>query len=71
LGQAPALLLVVRTKELESGINKSRKRLQKLSRKRIEAGKDIKTELFFIDLVRRVEKLGDYCYDISNTLGGL
>jgi phosphate:Na+ symporter len=57
-----------RTRELETEINKSQKKLQKLSRKRIEAGRDVKTELFFIDLVRRIEKLGDYCFDISNTL---
>jgi len=60
--------LTSRTKELEAEINKSQKRLQKLSRKRIEAGRDVKTELFFIDLVRRIEKLGDYCFDISNAL---
>jgi len=71
LGQSPAIELVARSRELEEEINKSRKKLQKLSRKRIEAGKDVKTELFFIDLVRRIEKLGDYCFDISNTLGKL
>ena len=69
LGQNPTLKLAIQTKKLEGRINKSRKQLQKLSRKRIEAGKDLKTELFFIDLVRRIEKLGDYCYDISTILG--
>jgi phosphate:Na+ symporter len=55
-------------RELEDAIDQSRDRLRKLGRKRIEAGKDVKTELLFIDLVRRIEKLGDYCYDISNGL---
>jgi len=68
LAQNPAKGLGIRTRELEKDINKSRKKLQKLSRKRIEAGKDVKTELFFFDLVRRIEKLGDYCYDISSVL---
>jgi phosphate:Na+ symporter len=68
LGQNPTLQSIFHTRKLESDINKARKDLQKLSRKRIEAGRDVKTELFFIDLVRRIEKLGDYCYDISNTL---
>ena len=68
LGQSPAADMSVRTRELETDINKSRKRLQRLGRKHIEAGKDIKTELFFIDLVRRIEKIGDYCYDISRVL---
>ena len=69
MGQSPAAELTAQSREMEKRINKSRKKLQKLSRKRIEAGKDVKTELFFIDLVRRIEKLGDYCYDISSTLG--
>jgi phosphate:Na+ symporter len=51
--------------ELENSIDKNRSKLQKLSRKRIEAGKDVKTELLFIDIVRRIEKLGDYCFEIT------
>ena len=54
-----------RVMELEDRIDKDRKKLQKLSRKRMEAGKDVKTELLFSDLVRRIEKLGDYCFEIS------
>jgi len=68
LGQSQTLALIVRTKKLEADINKSRKKLHRLGRKHIEAGKDIKTELFFIDLVKRIEELGDYCYDISRVL---
>ena len=71
LGQNATIKSTIQTKMLEAEINSSRKKLQKLSRKRIEAGKDVKTELFFIDLVRRIEKLGDYCYDISSALGRL
>jgi phosphate:Na+ symporter len=55
-------------RELEEKIDKSRNRLRKLGRKRIEAGVDVKTELLFIDLVRRIEKLGDYCFDIAATV---
>jgi phosphate:Na+ symporter len=54
--------------ELERQIDKSRDRLRKLGRKRIEAGEDVKRELLFIDLVRRIEKLGDICYNISEAL---
>jgi phosphate:Na+ symporter len=53
---------------LEATIDKSRNRLRKLGRKRIEAGVDVKTELLFIDLVKRIEKLGDYCFDIIEAL---
>jgi phosphate:Na+ symporter len=55
-------------RDLESRIDESRDKLRKLGRKRIEAGKDVKTELLFIDLVRRIETLGDYCYSISEAL---
>jgi len=54
--------------ELENRIDQSRNKLRKLGRKRIEAGKDVKTELLFIDLVRRIERLGDYCYSIAGAL---
>jgi phosphate:Na+ symporter len=56
---------------LENRIDKLRDRLRKMGRKRIEAGEDVKTELLFIDLVRRIEKLGDYCYDMSAALSHL
>jgi phosphate:Na+ symporter len=53
---------------LENTIDKSRNKLRKLGRKRIEAGEDVKTELLFIDVVRRIEKVGDYCYNIAEAL---
>jgi phosphate:Na+ symporter len=53
---------------LENTIDKSRNKLRKMGRKRIEAGEDVKTELLFIDVVRRVEKVGDYCYNIAESL---
>ncbi len=57
--------------DLENQIDKYRDRLRKTARKRLEAGADVKTELLFIDLVRRIEKLGDYCYSITEALGQL
>jgi len=57
--------LWVRASELEKEIDKSRKKLQKLGRQRLEAGENVRTELLFIDIVRRIEKLGDYCYEIT------
>jgi len=70
LGRNPSSELKIRAAELENKIDKDRKKLQKLGRKRIEAGGNVKTELLFIDLVRRIERLGDYCFEISeeNTL---
>jgi phosphate:Na+ symporter len=54
--------------ELENLIDKSRDKLRKMGRKRIEAGADVKAELLFIDVVRRIEKVGDYCYNIAGAL---
>jgi phosphate:Na+ symporter len=54
--------------KLENTIDQSRDKLRKLGRKRIEAGEDVKTELLFIDVVRRIEKVGDYCYNIAGVL---
>jgi phosphate:Na+ symporter len=55
----------------EERINLARNKLRKYGRKRIEAGEDVKTELLFIDFVRRLEQLGDYCYSISAALAHL
>ena len=54
--------------KLEEEIDKHRNKLRKLGRKRLESGKDVKTELMFIELVRRIEKLGDYCFEIAETM---
>ncbi|MCL1813272.1 MAG: Na/Pi cotransporter family protein [Treponema sp.] len=57
--------------KIEDRINKTRNRLRKYGRKRIQAGENIDTELLFIDFIRRLEHLGDYCYHISNALAHL
>ncbi len=56
--------------ELEDGIDAFRKDLKKVARKRLEAGADVKTELLYIDLVRRIENIGDNCFSISESLTG-
>ncbi len=53
---------------LENTIDKTKKELKYESRKRIEAGSDVKSELAFIDLVRKIEKAGDYIYTIVKTM---
>lgn len=59
---------LLHAKNLEEQIDGFRSKLKKLARKNIEAGSDVKTELLFIDLVRRIEKLGDYSYSITESL---
>ena len=39
-----------------------------MSRKRIESGENVKTELQYIDIVRRIEKAGDCIYGIAKVL---
>ena len=39
-----------------------------LARKRLEGGADVKAELLYIDMVRRIEHIGDNCFSISESL---
>ena len=58
-------------RELEDGIDAFRKDLKKVARKRLEGGADVKAELLYIDVVRRIENIGDNCFSISETLTGI
>lgn len=54
--------------ELEDGIDAFRKDLKKVARKRLEGGANVKAELLYIDVVRRIENIGDNCFSISESL---
>ena len=54
--------------ELEDGIDAFRKDLKKVARKRLESGAEVKSELLYIDVVRRIENIGDNCFSISESL---
>lgn len=54
--------------EIEDKIDRTKKELQKASRKRIEAGGDVKTELQYMDIVRKIERAGDCVYAIVQAL---
>jgi phosphate:Na+ symporter len=54
--------------KMEESIDSTKKQLKKLARQRIENGKDVKTELHYIDLVRHIERAGDSVYKISKSL---
>lgn len=47
---------------IEQKIDETKKELKKASRKRLEAGADVKEELQYIDMVRKVERAGDCVY---------
>lgn len=55
-------------RELEDGIDAFRKDLKKVARKRLEGGADVKSELLYIDVIRRIENIGDNCFSISENL---
>ena len=54
--------------EMEENIDKTKKELKKLARYRIQEGKDVKSELHYIDIVRHVEKAGDCVFGIVKSL---
>ncbi|MDR2149313.1 MAG: Na/Pi cotransporter family protein [Spirochaetaceae bacterium] len=58
----------VHARRQEKEIMNFKDKLHKMGRKRIEAGEDVRTELLFIDLVRIIEKLGDFCYNIAESM---
>jgi phosphate:Na+ symporter len=57
-----------RAEQFENAINDSRVELRKLSRRHLKAGADVKAELMFIDVVRHVEKIGDFAFAVSEAL---
>jgi phosphate:Na+ symporter len=59
---------LARAEELESRVDAWRGELKKVARKRINKGSDVKLELQYIDLIRHIEKIGDYCWSIAMTL---
>lgn len=56
------------SEKMEESIDTTKKQLKKLARQRIENGKDVKSELHYIDLVRHIERAGDNVYKIAQTL---
>lgn len=54
--------------KMEDSIDTTKKQLKELAQQRIENGKDVKTELHYIDLVRHIERAGDNVYRIAESL---
>ena len=54
--------------ELEDRIDDFRSALRKKSRKRLQTGADVKSELLFMDVVRHIEKIGDHAYGVAHAL---
>ena len=52
----------------ESKIDETKHSLKKASRKRIENGSDVKTELRYIGMVRKIERAGDCVWSIVQSV---
>jgi phosphate:Na+ symporter len=57
-----------KAEEFEIQIDSLRKDLKKIAKKRLKNGANVKAALLYIDLVRKIEKIGDYAFSISETL---
>ena len=53
---------------IEEKIDETKKELKRASRKRLEAGADVREELQYIDIVRKVERAGDCVYAMLQNL---
>lgn len=54
--------------ELEDRIDNYRNKLKREARNHIKEGADLKGELLYIDIVRHIERMGDYCLNIAQSL---
>lgn len=53
---------------IEQKIDETKKELKRASRKRLEAGADVKEELNYIDIVRKIERAGDCIYTMLQSV---
>lgn len=54
--------------DVEDKIDKTKRELRKASRKRIESGSNVKAELNYMDLVRKIEKAGDCIFGVIQAI---
>lgn len=54
--------------DVEDKIDKTKSELKKASRRRIEGGSNVKAELKFLDLVRKIEKAGDCIFGVIQAI---
>ncbi len=54
--------------EMEAKINAYQKRYKKATQKRMRTGSAVKTEMFYLDILRHIEHIGDFSLVISQAL---
>lgn len=55
-------------RDLEQQIDDERRALRSIARQRLENGEDVRTELYYMDIIRQIEKIGDRCFDVAGNL---
>lgn len=55
-------------RDLEEQIDQERNALKKLARKRLESGENVRAELYYMDIIRQIEKIGDRCFEVAGDL---
>lgn len=55
-------------RELEEQIDQERNELKRIAKSRLEAGADVRAELYYMDIIRQIEKIGDRCFDAAGDL---
>lgn len=53
---------------MEEEIDGERDKLRKIARKKLTKGADVRAELVFLDIVRHLEHIGDYCLNASSAI---
>lgn len=53
---------------MEERINNFRNTLKKATQKRLQEGSNVRGELLFFDMIRQMEKVGDYAFNVSQAL---
>jgi phosphate:Na+ symporter len=54
--------------DFEDKLDQFRSSMKKRAKKRLNAGAEVKAELLFIDMVRHIEKIGDFAFDVARAL---
>jgi phosphate:Na+ symporter len=57
-----------RAQEMEEKINAYQKRYKKATQKRMRTGSAVKTEMYYLDILRHMEHIGDYSLVLSEAL---
>ncbi len=53
---------------LENQIDEERTALRTIARHRLEGGANVRAELYYMDIIRQIEKIGDRCFDVAGEL---